>query len=189
MADSSSTFIPENFDPSSKTASEHNGGTISPLTRDSASNVRPEPSFADPSDEHTNGTHKSARRSLRDLIPDPAPSLQNSGSVARDHLANERTWLAYLRTSLAIASAGVAAATEDTNSPVQIQRFARPLGGISIALAVVVLIIGAYRYFRIQNALIVGQFPPAHASMAFMSALLMSIIIIVFGVLVAVRQV
>lgn len=27
--------------------------------------------------------------------------------LARDHLANERTWLAYLRTSLAIASTGV----------------------------------------------------------------------------------
>lgn len=29
------------------------------------------------------------------------------GHQARDHLANERTWLAYLRTSLAIASTGV----------------------------------------------------------------------------------
>lgn len=33
--------------------------------------------------------------------------LQNSGSVARDHLASERTFLAYVRTSLAIVSAGV----------------------------------------------------------------------------------
>lgn len=33
--------------------------------------------------------------------------LENSGSVARDHLALERTFLAYMRTSLAIASAGV----------------------------------------------------------------------------------
>ena len=33
--------------------------------------------------------------------------LENSGSVARDHLACERTFLAYMRTSLAIASAGV----------------------------------------------------------------------------------
>ena len=29
--------------------------------------------------------------------------------AARDHLANERTWLAYLRTSLALASTGVGA--------------------------------------------------------------------------------
>jgi hypothetical protein len=33
--------------------------------------------------------------------------LENSGSVARDHLASERTFLAYVRTSLAIASSGV----------------------------------------------------------------------------------
>lgn len=33
--------------------------------------------------------------------------LENSGSVARDHLASERTFLAYMRTSLAIVSAGV----------------------------------------------------------------------------------
>lgn len=33
--------------------------------------------------------------------------LENSGSVARDHLASERTFLAYVRTSLVIASTGV----------------------------------------------------------------------------------
>lgn len=39
----------------------------------------------------------------------PALTLENSGSVARDHLAVERTFLAYVRTSLAIASTGVGA--------------------------------------------------------------------------------
>ena len=38
-------------------------------------------------------------------------TLQNSGSVARDHLASERTFLAYMRTSLAIASAGIGGLT------------------------------------------------------------------------------
>jgi hypothetical protein len=33
--------------------------------------------------------------------------LSNTGSVARDHLALERTFLAYVRTSLAMASTGV----------------------------------------------------------------------------------
>ena len=36
-------------------------------------------------------------------------TLENSGSVARDHLASERTFLAYARTSLTIASTGVGA--------------------------------------------------------------------------------
>ncbi|KAL8290419.1 hypothetical protein RQP46_002677 [Phenoliferia psychrophenolica] len=34
--------------------------------------------------------------------------LENKGSVARDHLANERTYLAWLRTSLSLASIGIA---------------------------------------------------------------------------------
>ncbi|KAN0063546.1 hypothetical protein ACQY0O_003993 [Thecaphora frezii] len=34
--------------------------------------------------------------------------LQNEGSVARDHLASERTFLAWLRTSLTLVSSGIA---------------------------------------------------------------------------------
>lgn len=34
-------------------------------------------------------------------------TLDNTGSVARDHLANERTWLAWVRTSLALSTAGI----------------------------------------------------------------------------------
>lgn len=33
--------------------------------------------------------------------------LENKGSVARDHLANERTYLAWLRTSLSTISVGI----------------------------------------------------------------------------------
>lgn len=37
----------------------------------------------------------------------PNLSLENSGSVARDHLASERTFLAYVRTSLGCSTMGV----------------------------------------------------------------------------------
>lgn len=36
-----------------------------------------------------------------------ATSVPNTGSTARDHLANERTWLAWLRTSLAFTALGL----------------------------------------------------------------------------------
>ena len=61
-------------------------------------------------------THQNRRRiarfqerdtSLRNSYYGPCLLLENSGSVARDHLASERTYLAYVRTSLALASAGV----------------------------------------------------------------------------------
>ncbi|CAG8646963.1 10073_t:CDS:2, partial [Ambispora leptoticha] len=34
--------------------------------------------------------------------------LENKGSIARDHLANERTFLAWLRTSLSFSGIGIA---------------------------------------------------------------------------------
>ncbi|EGG10410.1 uncharacterized protein MELLADRAFT_103343 [Melampsora larici-populina 98AG31] len=38
----------------------------------------------------------------------PAPLLQNTSSTARDHLANERTYLAWMRTSLGFTTVGIA---------------------------------------------------------------------------------
>lgn len=36
-----------------------------------------------------------------------ASTVPNTGSTARDHLANERTWLAWLRSSLAFTALGL----------------------------------------------------------------------------------
>lgn len=54
-----------------------------------------------------NGRSQERITSLRNVFASPSLLLENSGSVARDHLASERTFLAYVRTSLALASAGV----------------------------------------------------------------------------------
>ena len=58
---------------------------------------------------HSSRRTTSSRRSRFPLNPirNISLRLENSGSVARDHLASERTFLAYLRTSLAISSCGV----------------------------------------------------------------------------------
>lgn len=56
--------------------------------------------FSRAKDEHLLGSWRSWH---------PTLILENSGSVARDHLASERTFLAYMRTSLTIASTGVGA--------------------------------------------------------------------------------
>ncbi|EJC98023.1 uncharacterized protein FOMMEDRAFT_97914 [Fomitiporia mediterranea MF3/22] len=119
--------------------------------------------------------------------------LENSGSVARDHLASERTFLAYVRTSLAIASAGVAlvqlfSVSSSSRSSDRIKenllRFARPLGATIVMIGIIVLLIGLFRYFRIQAALISGKFPPARLTIVFMSSAIVCLVIIVFSILV-----
>ena len=86
----------------------------------------------------------------------PTLVLQNKGSVARDHLASERTFLAYVRTSLGMASAGVALVqlftmadlvSKSTGVPLpavnqKLQKFAAPLGLAAVAMSIIVLLIG-----------------------------------------------
>lgn len=89
----------------------------------------------------------------------------------------------------------------------KLQRFARPLGAAIVIIGLVVLALGGYysertlflieadliiagvnRYFRIQYALTVNQFPPARKTVAFTSTVLVATVAIVFGVLVGVPR-
>ncbi|KAG5721326.1 hypothetical protein E4T56_gene17733, partial [Termitomyces sp. T112] len=116
----------------------------------------------------------------------PALTLENSGSVARDHLASERTFLAYVRTSLLSASTGVGMHVGSiyllrmTSNPSEalvqlyaltsidasngatlgpIPQYARPIGAALVVFGLLVLILGVYRYFVIQQMLTKGLFP------------------------------
>ncbi|CCG82993.1 Putative uncharacterized protein [Taphrina deformans PYCC 5710] len=97
--------------------------------------------------------------------------LDNSkGSVARDHLANERTYLAWLRTSLSVASAGVGVTqllrlntVDDKNRENErvgrLRRLGKPAGATLIGLALLVICFGHMRYFAAQAAMQQGKFP------------------------------
>jgi uncharacterized membrane protein YidH (DUF202 family) len=111
--------------------------------------------------------HSSGFDTLRSKV---TLTLKNSGSVARDHLASERTFLAYMRTSLAIAAAGIGTQKKKKTIPdffspwiiAFIQLFTsasgrvgtktferihpaiRTLGASAIALGLIVAIIGRY---------------------------------------------
>ncbi|RXW17747.1 hypothetical protein EST38_g8113 [Candolleomyces aberdarensis] len=125
--------------------------------------------------------------------------LENSGSVARDHLASERTFLAYVRTSMALASMGVAlvqlfsiaeytsraTGTEVYAAARRVQRFSRPLGGLTIAFSFAVLLIGLWRYFKTQFTLPVGKFAIARISTTFIAFVLTAILVAIFGALMA----
>lgn len=90
------------------------------------------------------------------------PSLEEG--AYRDHLALERTFLAYLRTSLILVMTGVIIA-----QLYHLQRSATPnprygfyviggrLSAVFIATAIVVLLVGAARFWRIQRRLLRGK--------------------------------
>ena len=76
--------------------------------------------------------------------------LTNSGSTARDHLANERTYLAWLRTGLAIIGASLALLRWDYSGT----------GYVVATVGIVVLITSTQRYFRVMQLLEQGRFEP-----------------------------
>jgi len=129
----------------------------------------------------------------------PSLVLENTGSVARDHLASERTWLAYIRTSLAISSAGVAlvqlftiaasrSPTTGDRLGATIQKWARPIGATSVLIGLGVCLLGFVRYFVIQHALTKGKFPTARLEVHAVSILLALMTGVIFGVLCAVPR-
>lgn len=126
--------------------------------------------------------------------------LENKGSVARDHLALERTFLAWLRTSLSFASIGIAITqlfrlnTSLSNpshhrqssalSPKDhLRHLGKPLGATFIGIAIVMLFIGFHRYFEAQHYVIRGKFPASRGSIVLVSliagALILSSLIVI----------
>jgi putative membrane protein len=78
--------------------------------------------------------------------------VANTGSTARDHLANERTFLAWLRTGLSLLAVGLAFA-----------RFAHGwtamlTGGLFVSLGAVFVAFSGWRYFQVRNDLMDDNF-------------------------------
>ena len=122
-----------------------------------------------------------SNRSPFSVLNNVSLSLENTGSVARDHLANERTYLAWLRTSLSFASIGVAVAQLFSlnqaigggtgNGSEMLRRFGQPLGATFIGVAIIVLLLGVKRYFSAQSWMTRGKFPASRGSVGLLSAI------------------
>lgn len=119
--------------------------------------------------------------------------LENKGSVARDHLSLERTFLAWLRTSLSFASIGIAVtqlfrlntslagnnengASQNSSSiyadspvPRSLHHVGRPLGATFLGIGILTLFIGFHRYFESQHYVIMGKFPASRGSILLIS--------------------
>jgi uncharacterized membrane protein YidH (DUF202 family) len=83
--------------------------------------------------------------------------------ASRDHLANERTFLAWLRTSLALSMTGIfttqSFVVQSDNRDMALSLFVLgiPLSSVCQAAALVNVIAGAFRFWRHQSAMTKGK--------------------------------
>jgi len=108
---------------------------------------------------------------------------------ARDHLANERTFLAWVRTGAAIVVFGFAIGrfsialrqlTALQGHPVHRSGISVWMGASSIVMGVLLVIAGLFRYRKTRERLDEGRFEPAGFSLD-----LVTILTVVFGLVLA----
>lgn len=121
-------------------------------------------------------------------------------------LANERTFLAWLRTSLVITSIGIALAqlnrfVED-HSTISITgltitiplplgdptlvSLGAPLGALCILIGIIILLVGAFRFYHTEYLLQHGKYPVSRATSIFLTSA--SILVMVLFLVSAVRM-
>ncbi|ROW17999.1 hypothetical protein VPNG_00239 [Cytospora leucostoma] len=127
--------------------------------------------------------------------------LENKASVARDHLALERTFLAWLRTSLSFSSIGIAitqlfrlntSLTEDdgepeTGSQHTLRHLGKPLGAIFLGISILILFLGYHRYFQAQSWIIRGKFPASRGTIILVSLVALVLMVISLVVVIVVQ--
>lgn len=86
-----------------------------------------------------------------------ARHVDNAGSTARDHLANERTFLAWVRTALGLVGLGVLFEKLVTTEG----KVAEVVGLTLIAFGAASLLYSVWRYRLVASKLEEGQFPVA----------------------------
>jgi uncharacterized membrane protein YidH (DUF202 family) len=116
------------------------------------------------------------------------PVFSNTGSVARDHLASERTFLAWIRTGLGFVALGIAIerfsqldlhellqpparrGTPEDEGRVRDKEQSHLLVGALMGLGSGSIVYGTARYFSNMRHLERGQFKPAYHGAAVLAA-------------------
>ncbi|KAI8883472.1 hypothetical protein K501DRAFT_184478 [Backusella circina FSU 941] len=109
--------------------------------------------------------------------------LENKGNTARDHLANERTFLAWFRTSLTLITLGIGIIQVYHVSNANHKRFGRALGLIFVMASILFLYFGNVRYFHAQWALQHGNFPASRGAITSASFCILFLFVGMFTVM------
>ncbi|KAF4967756.1 hypothetical protein FSARC_4730 [Fusarium sarcochroum] len=128
--------------------------------------------------------------------------LENKGSVARDHLAIERTFLAWLRTSLSFCSIGVAVTqlfrlntslendNGDRNSrrnTETLRHIGKPLGATFLGISILILFLGYRRYLQSQRWVMQGKFPASRGTIMIVAFVAFAIMVASLIVVIAIH--
>ncbi len=99
--------------------------------------------------------------------------METKPSNATDHLANERTFLAWIRTSIAIMAFGfvvvkfalfvkqIALVVQAKTDSLPSHGYSAILGVVLVGIGVVMALLSYYRYKRIERNLLSGNFHPS----------------------------
>lgn len=110
-------------------------------------------------------------------------SLENTGAVARDHMANERTFLAWLRTSLSLVTIGIGVVQllKLKGELEDLAHFAKPIGASFVVAGIFTLIMGTLRYFRVQSMLLSSFYPVSQFLVSFLVGTVFLLVIVTLG--------
>jgi uncharacterized membrane protein YidH (DUF202 family) len=110
----------------------------------------------------------------------------------------ERTFLAWLRTSLAFASIGIAVTqlfrlntslrpSDPPGGNARLRQVGKPLGATFLAISVVVLLVGFNRYFESQHWIVRGKFPASRGSIFLIAGIAGALIVASLIVIIVVE--
>lgn len=110
----------------------------------------------------------------------------------------ERTFLAWLRTSLAFASIGVAVTQlfrlnttiSDGNKDSEnatLRRLGKPLGSAFLGISILTLLLGARRYFHGQEWVIKGKFPASRGTIILIALVALAIMLVSLVVVIVIH--
>lgn len=103
-------------------------------------------------------------------------------------MANERTFLSWIRTSMAMATAGVGVTQlfklVKSNSETDIvAKLGRPVGACLVLIGVICVLMGTHRFFRTQYLLKENRYPPAKLTVYILVFLVFSVSAYLFKIL------